>query len=103
MSDAQERSPLPVVVGNWWALMLRGLFAVLFGLAALLWPGLTLLVLLYLFAAYALVDGVFAIVAAFRPSARHTRGWWLLAEAVIGILTGLVALFLPGITAIVLL
>ena len=103
MSDAQARSPLPVMVGNWWALMLRGLFAVLFGLAALLWPGLTLLVLLYLFAAYALVDGVFAIVAAFRPSARHTRGWWLLAEAVIGILTGLVTLFLPGITAIVLL
>lgn len=103
MSNAQTRSPLPVVVGNWWALMLRGLFAVLFGLAALLWPGLTLLVLLYLFAAYALVDGVFAIVAAFRPSARHTRGWWLVAEAVIGILTGLVTLFLPGITAIVLL
>lgn len=103
MSDAQTRSPLPVMVGNWWALMLRGLFTVLFGLAALLWPGLTLLVLLYLFAAYALVDGVFAIVAAFRPSARHTRGWWLVAEAVIGILTGLVTLFLPGVTAIVLL
>jgi uncharacterized membrane protein HdeD (DUF308 family) len=91
------------MVGNWWALMLCGLFAVLFGLAALLWPGLTLLVLLYLFAAYALVDGVFAIVAAFRPSARHTRGWWLVAEAVIGILTGLVTILLPGITALVLL
>lgn len=62
-----------------------------------------MLVLLYLFAAYALVDGVFAIVAAFRPFARHTRGWWLVAEAVIGILTGLVTLFLPGVTAIVLL
>jgi uncharacterized membrane protein HdeD (DUF308 family) len=73
VSDAQERSPLPVVVGNWWALMLRGLFTVLFGLAALLWPGLTLLVLLYLFAAYALVDGVFTIVAALMPSARHAR------------------------------
>ena len=66
-------------------------------------PGLTLLVLVYLFAAYALVDGIFAIAAAFRPSARHTRGWWLLVEAVIGILTGLVTLFWPGITALVLL
>jgi uncharacterized membrane protein HdeD (DUF308 family) len=103
VSDAQTRSPLPVMVGNWWALILRGLFAVLFGLAALLWPGLTLLVLLYLFAAYALVDGVFAIVAAFKPSARHARGWWLVAEAVIGILTGLVTILLPGITALVLL
>jgi uncharacterized membrane protein HdeD (DUF308 family) len=63
----------------------------------------TLLVLVYLFAAYELVDGIFAIAAAFRPSACHTRGLWLLVEAVIGILTGLVTLFWPGITALVLL
>jgi uncharacterized membrane protein HdeD (DUF308 family) len=104
VSDAQTWSPLPVVISNWWALVLHGLFNVVFGLAALLWPSLTLLMLLYLFAAYALVDGVFAIVAALRPFACHTRGWWLLVEAVIGILTGLVVtLFLPGITALVLL
>lgn len=61
------------------------------------------MVLVYLFAAYAFVDGIFAIAAAFRPSALHTRGWWLLVEAVIGILTGLVTLFWPGTTALVLL
>jgi uncharacterized membrane protein HdeD (DUF308 family) len=101
--DERQRLALPVVFGNWWALVLRGLLAVLFGLAALFWPGLTLVVLVYLFAAYALVDGIFAIAASFRPSARHTRGWWLLVEAVMGILTGLVAFFWPGITALVLL
>jgi uncharacterized membrane protein HdeD (DUF308 family) len=101
--DERQRLALPVVFGNWWALVLRGLLAVLFGLAALFWPGLTLVVLVYLFAAYALVDGIFAMAASFRPSARHTRGWWLLVEAVMGILTGLVTLFWPGITALVLL
>ena len=103
MSGTRTRSDLPAVFESWWVLGLRGLFAVLFGLATLFWPGLTLLVLVYLFAAYAFVDGIFAIAAAFRPSARHTRGWWLLVEAVIGILTGLVTLFWPGITALVLL
>ena len=43
---------------NWWLVVLRGALAVLFGLTAFLWPGLTLLLLIILFGVYALADGV---------------------------------------------
>ncbi|HEX2741771.1 MAG TPA: HdeD family acid-resistance protein [Rubrobacter sp.] len=101
MSLTQPQPILPMVAGNWWALLLRGIAAVLFGLAALFWPGLTLYVLVIFFGAYVLVDGVFAIAAGIRGSGG--RGWLLLAEGVLGVLAGLVALFWPGISALVLL
>jgi uncharacterized membrane protein HdeD (DUF308 family) len=83
----------------WWAVALRGLLAVLFGLAAFLWPGITLVSLVLLFGAYALVDGILAIIAAFRA-----REWWpLLLEGVVGIAAGVVTFLWPGITAIALL
>jgi uncharacterized membrane protein HdeD (DUF308 family) len=84
-------------------LALRGLVAVLFGLAALFWPGLILAVLILLFGAYALVDGVLAVIAAFRSSRRSTRRRLLLIEGVIGILFGILALLWPGLTALALL
>jgi uncharacterized membrane protein HdeD (DUF308 family) len=93
---------LPTVSGNWWALAVRGVVAVLFGLAALIWPGLTLAVLIILYGAYAVVDGAFAIVAGLRADG-GTRRWLLLAEGALGILAGLIALFWPDITALVLL
>ena len=73
----------------------------LFGLAALIWPGLTLAVLIILYGAYAVVDGVFAIVAGLRAGSGTHK--WLLAEGVLGILTGLIAVFWPGVTAVFLL
>ena len=88
---------------SWWVLALRGFVAILFGLAALFWPGLILAVLIIFFGAYALVDGVFAIVAALRSSGRGMRMPLLLIEGVIGILFGLLALFWPGLTALALL
>jgi uncharacterized membrane protein HdeD (DUF308 family) len=101
MSYTQPQPALPMLAGNWWALLLRGIAAALFGLAALFWPGLTLFVLIVFFGAYALVDGVFAIVAGIRGS--EGSRWLLLAEGVLGVLTGLVAFFWPGMTAVVLL
>lgn len=82
---------------------IRGIIALLFGIAALVWPGLTLFVLIYLFAAFSLIEGIIAIFASFQ--ARHlTRYWWLaLIEGVIGIIIGLIAFASPGITAIALL
>jgi uncharacterized membrane protein HdeD (DUF308 family) len=101
MSYTQPQPVLPTLAGNWWALLVRGIAAVLFGLAALFWPGPTLFVLIIFFGAYALVDGILALVAGIRGS--EGRRWLLLAEGVLGVLAGLVALFWPGITALVLL
>ena len=102
MSHAQRSSMLPAVSGNWGALAARGVAAVLIGLAAVAWPGLTLAVLIILYGAFAVVDGGFAIVAGLRGTG-GTRRWLLLAEGVLGLLAGLVALFWPGLTAVVVL
>jgi len=99
MSYTQPQPALPTMSGTWWAMVLRGIVAVLFGLAALFWPGLTLFVLLVCFGVYATVDGLLAIVAGIRASGG--RRWLLLAEGALGVLAGLVVLFWPGTTALV--
>jgi uncharacterized membrane protein HdeD (DUF308 family) len=91
---------LPMLSGSWWALAVRGLAAIIFGILAFVLPEGTLFALILLFGAYSLVDGVFAVVAAIRGSGRR---WLLLAEGILGILAGLVTLVLPGLTAFVLL
>lgn len=56
----------PIVQRNWWIMALRGLFAVIFGLIALVAPGITLLAFIYVFAAYALVDGGITVITAIQ-------------------------------------
>jgi uncharacterized membrane protein HdeD (DUF308 family) len=101
-SSVRTQPSSPDLAPSWWALALRGLVAVLFGLAALFLPGLVLEVLILLFGAYALVDGVLAFFAAFRSSGRGMRRPLLIIEGVIGVLFGLVTLFWPGLTALAL-
>jgi uncharacterized membrane protein HdeD (DUF308 family) len=101
VSYTQPQPILPTLAGNWWVLLLRGIAAVLFGLAALFWPGLTLLVLIVIFGVYAVIDGIFAIVAGIRGSGG--RRWLLLAEGALSVLFGLAVLFWPGLSALVLL
>lgn len=89
---------------NWWLLLLRGLAAIGFGILALIWPGHTLVALTFIFAAYALVDGIFAFGAAiFGHSSGMVPRWWLALVGVLGILAGLLAFAWPGMTALVLL
>ena len=103
MRRANPRSATRGHTPSWWALALRGLVATIFGLAALFWPGLILGVLIVLFGAYALVDGVLAVVAAFGSSGHGMRRPLLLIEGVLGILFGILALFWPDLTALTLL
>src|SRR5579864_3237021 len=91
---------LHTLAKNWWALALRGLVAVLFGLLTFFLPGITLITLVLLFGVYALVDGVFNVIAFFRVASHH---WALLIEGIIGIIAGVLTFAWPGITAIVLL
>jgi uncharacterized membrane protein HdeD (DUF308 family) len=90
---------------NWWVLAVRGALAVLFGLLALIWPGITVLALVLLFGAYALVDGVLALYTALFDRGRlGGRGaGWLVLEGVAGVLAAIGAFVWPGITALVLL
>lgn len=88
------------LVRSWWSVALRGLFAVIFGILALIWPGISIAALVILFGAYALADGVFAIVAAVR---QRDLWWPLLLEGFAGIAAGLITFFYPGLTAIALL
>ncbi|HVX30316.1 MAG TPA: HdeD family acid-resistance protein [Nitrolancea sp.] len=85
---------------NWWLIALRGVIAVIFGILALIWPGLTVLTLVIFFGAYAIVDGVFAIGTAIRHAERRMEWWPELVEGIIGILFGLVAFIWPGLTAL---
>jgi uncharacterized membrane protein HdeD (DUF308 family) len=88
---------------NWWAMALRGVVALLFGIAAFMLPGVMLWALVALFGAYALVDGIFALISAFRRDVRReVRGerWWaLLFEGVIGIAIGVLTFIWPKLTA----
>jgi uncharacterized membrane protein HdeD (DUF308 family) len=87
---------------NWWVLALRGGFAILFGVVAWIWPGITVWALVILFGAYALVDGVIALCGAFRGTEGQSRGW-LALTGVCGIVLGVVAMAWPGITGFALL
>jgi uncharacterized membrane protein HdeD (DUF308 family) len=91
---------LHTLAANWWALALRGLVAVLFGLLTFLLPSMTLAVLVILFGAYALVDGIFNFIAFLKVRSHH---WALLVEGVLGIIAGVITFAWPAITAIVLL
>ena len=84
---------------NWWAVALRGLVAVLFGIAAFVWPGITLWALVAIFGAYALVDGIFAVIEAFRRDVVGERWWALLFEGFVGIAIGILTFAWPRLTA----
>ena len=88
------------LASTWWAVGLRGVMAIVFGVLAFAWPGITADVLLLFFGAYALVDGVFALIAALRSSHLGPRTWSLLAEGVVGVAVAAVAFFAPAVAAL---
>ena len=87
---------------NWWLVVLRGVLAVLFGLTAFLWPGLTGLVLVLMFGVYALADGVVAVATGLTHVKDTSRWWVFLLEGLIGIGAGIAALVWPGAVAVAL-
>lgn len=102
-NPAPTQSSIPSLTpreSHWWAWAIRGIVAIVFGLFALMWPGLTLASLVTVFGAYIVVDGIFAIIEAFKRRATDPRWWALLLEGLISILAGAGAVLLPGAAAI---
>ncbi len=85
---------------NWWLLALRGLVAVLFGVLAFMWPGATLITLVWLFGAFALVNGILSLVLAAKTPKGYPKVGSLIFGGLLGILAGLLAFVMPGITAL---
>jgi uncharacterized membrane protein HdeD (DUF308 family) len=94
---------LRTLAQNWWAIVLRGVAAVLFGLCAFIWPGLTLAALVLLYGAYALVDGVLAVAWAIVKRRAGSFPWGMLLAGLASIVVGVLTFMWPGITALVLL
>jgi uncharacterized membrane protein HdeD (DUF308 family) len=93
---------LPVLAKYWWLILLRGIVAIIFGVLAFAWPGITLLTLILFYGAFALADGVLALAHAIMGGNVGSR-WWLALVGIAGIVAGLVTFFMPGVTALVLL
>lgn len=89
-----------ILIGNWWALALRGVVAILFGIIAIVWPAVTAAALIVLFAVYVLIDGVFTIVAAVRAARHHARSGPLLLEGILDLIIAAIC-FLWPMTALV--
>src|SRR5262245_32150944 len=83
---------------HWWTLVLRGIFAIIFGILAFVWPGITIVTLVLLFGAYAIVDGIFALIAAVRGGTPHR--WLLALEGVFSLLAGIIAFAMPELAAL---
>jgi uncharacterized membrane protein HdeD (DUF308 family) len=90
---------------NWWVLLLRGIAAIAFGVLTFFWPGLTLLVLIFLWGIYAIADGILALWAAIagKDLGKIAPRWWLAIVGLSGIAAGILTFVWPGMTALVLL
>ena len=89
-----------LLVRNWWMLALRGLIAVLLGIAAFVWPGLALAVLVGLFGAFALIHGIFSVLLAVGERHQSRRWWFLLVQGLVGTVVGIITFAWPVITVI---
>lgn len=94
---------LALLSKHWWVFLVRGILAILFGLMAFAWPGLTLATLVIFFGVWALVSGIFALFGAFSGKKAGGEWWVLLLHGLLGVAVGVLTFRQPGITAIALL
>jgi uncharacterized membrane protein HdeD (DUF308 family) len=99
VAPAAEAAVVPLT-RSWWLMLLRGIAGIVFGIAAFIWPGLTVLALTLLYGAYAFVDGVTSLGAAFTGGGdKAIPTWWLALIGLLGIAAGAIAFLWPGLTA----
>jgi uncharacterized membrane protein HdeD (DUF308 family) len=83
-------------------LLIRGIVGVAIGILAIVWPGITIAVLVGIFGLYAILDGVTNLVLGLTRTRTHGRSWALAVQGIVGIGAGVVAFLWPGITALAL-
>jgi uncharacterized membrane protein HdeD (DUF308 family) len=93
--------PLARALGdNWWLLLVRGIVAILFGILAFAWPGLTFVTLVIFWGAFTGADGILALVAAFSGKGSQVAPrWWLILVGLAGVAAGAIAFFEPVVAA----
>jgi uncharacterized membrane protein HdeD (DUF308 family) len=96
-------SLLHSLTDHWWLFLIRGIAAIIFGILAFAWPGVTLVVLVLFFGAFALVDGIASLIAAITGRGATAPRWWLAIIGLVGIAAGLLTFFWPAVTAVLLL
>jgi uncharacterized membrane protein HdeD (DUF308 family) len=87
----------------WWTILLRGIIAIMFGIAAFVWPGMTILFLISLFGVYALLDGSISVIIGIEQYGQQERWWATLLQGIAGIIVGLLTFLWPQVTGLVLL
>jgi uncharacterized membrane protein HdeD (DUF308 family) len=95
--------PKSAVRAVWWLVLLRGILAILFGLFALFAPGVALLALVFVFGAYAILDGITAIVVGVRHRKEEPHWGWYVVQGVVSLIAGIVAFVWPGVTVLAIL
>jgi uncharacterized membrane protein HdeD (DUF308 family) len=88
---------------TWWMLLLRGLFAIAFGVLTWILPGASLAALVLLFGAYVMADGILGVWSAVAGRKEHEHWWVMLIAGLLGIAIGLLTFLAPAVTALVLL
>ena len=88
--------------GRWWALVLRGLVSLLFGIACFVSPRVVGTSLVLLFAIFSIIDGLFGLGASAGAARRGERWGWLAVESVASIVIGVMLLTMPVVTLTVL-
>jgi uncharacterized membrane protein HdeD (DUF308 family) len=86
----------------WWTITLRGLIAVLFGIATLAWPEIAIQTMVVLFGTFALLDGIVNLSLAVRTSKVYGRWWELSVQGLVGVGVGFMSFVWPAVTAVAL-
>ncbi|HEY7087976.1 MAG TPA: HdeD family acid-resistance protein [Tepidisphaeraceae bacterium] len=94
---------LKALADRWWLILLRGIAAIIFGILAISVPHITLWTLILLFAILAVFEGIVSIAAGLTGGAGSYRWWEMVLIGLVGVLAGIVAFTMPGLTALVLL
>lgn len=84
----------------WWVLVLQGILGIVFGILAILFPGLALVTLAYIFAFWAIVSGLSHLGEGMRVAEARGRSWPFAVIGVISVLAGVIAVIVPGITVL---